>query len=164
MANDGRGGRVDRHPAELKQRALALAADYGPGRAARELNLSENTIRSWQQRASQKAHRELARRQLVVPIRKGTPWPERRNQLLGGLTELAEEATAAARLSVSQGRSKSANEFSSVAARAVDKVLLLGGQPTSRSESRSMNVRVDATEMQELQDEIAELERELADG
>jgi transposase-like protein len=159
-----RGGAKERHPRELKERALALAADFGVGRAARETGLSENTIKSWQQRASARAHRELTRQHLVMPVRAGQPWPERRKLLLGALAELAEESVAAARLSVSEGRSKAASEFSSVAARALDKAMLLGGEPTSRSESRSLSVHADVGDMQDLQDEIASLEKELEAG
>ena len=91
-------------------------------------------------------------------------WSERRAELLGALSELATESVQAARLAVSEGRSKAASEFSSVASRSLDKAILLGGDPTSRSESRSMSVHVDVEEMERLQEEIAELERELAGG
>jgi hypothetical protein len=162
MANDGRGGKVERHAPEVKARALELAADVGVDRASRELNLSANTIKSWQRRQAERALRELGRRQrLVAPVR-GVSWASRRNELLSALGDLATESVAAARLSVQEGRSKAASEYSSVAARCLDKCMLLGGDPTSRSESRSMNVRVDATEMQSLQDEIRELEAEVA--
>jgi hypothetical protein len=162
MANDGRGGPVTRHAPEVRARALALAADHGVGHAARELNLSENTIKSWQKRQAARSHRELTRAGLVMPVRRNVPWTSRRAELLGGLAELAEESVQAARLAVSEGRSKAASDFSSVASRALDKAALLGGDVTSRSESRSLAVRVDADETQKLLAEIRELEEELA--
>jgi hypothetical protein len=158
LMNDGRGGKVDRHPPELRARALELATDLGVDRASRELNLSPNTIKSWQRRASAKALRELSRRRLVLPVRSGVSWASRRNELLSALGELATESVAAARVSVSEGRSKAASEYSSVAARCLDKCMLLGGEATSRSESRSLSMRVDA---ESLADEIRELEAEL---
>jgi hypothetical protein len=79
-------------------------------------------------------------------------------ELLAALGELATESVAAARVSVSEGRSKAASEYSSVAARCLDKCMLLGGEATSRSESRSLSMRVDA---ESLADEIRELEAEL---
>jgi transposase-like protein len=162
MANDGKGGKVTPWPAEVKERALALAADHGVGRAARELNLSENTIKSWQKRQAARAHKELTRQGLVMPVRRNVPWASRRAELLAGLASLSEEAVAAARLAVSEGRSKAASDFSSVASRSLDKAALLGGDVTSRSESRSLSVRVDADEVQKLNDEIRELEEELS--
>jgi hypothetical protein len=143
---------------------LALAADLGVGRAARELNLSENTIKSWQKRQAARSHRELTRQGLVMPVRRNVPWVSRRAELLAGLASLAEESVAAARLAVQEGRSKAASEFSSVASRSLDKAALLGGDVTSRSESRSMSVHVDADGMQRLQAEIAALEEELGTG
>jgi hypothetical protein len=139
-----------------------MAADHGVGRAARELNLSENTIKSWQKRRAAASHRELTRQGLVMPVRKNVPWTSRRAELLAALAELAEESVAAARLAVSEGRSKAASEFSSVASRSLDKAALLGGDVTSRSESRSMSLHVDADELQKLQTEIRELEEELS--
>jgi hypothetical protein len=106
----------------------------------------------------------LARRHLMLPARRGVAWSERRAELLAELGELATESVAAARLSVSEGRSKAACEYSSVASRALDKAALLGGDVTSRSESRSMSVHVDADGMQRLQAEIAALEEELGTG
>jgi hypothetical protein len=164
MANDGKGGPVTRHAPEVRARALALAAEHGVGRAARELNLSENTIKSWQKRQAARSHRELTRQGLVMPVRRNVPWASRRAELLAGLASLAEESVAAARLAVQEGRSKAASEFSSVASRSLDKAALLGGDVTSRSESRSMSVHVDAYGMQRLQAEIAALEEELGTG
>jgi transposase-like protein len=158
------GGARKRHPPEFRARALEIAADHGPGAAARRLNLSENTVKTWMQRASARAHRELTRQGLVMPVRKGVPWSARRAELLAALSSLAEESVAAARLAVSEGRAKNASDFSSVASRALDKCMLIGGEPTSRSESRSLSMHVDAEETRKLQDEIRELEQELADG
>jgi hypothetical protein len=43
-------------------------------------------------------------------------------------------------------------------------VMLLGGEPTSRSESRSLSMHVDVEEMERLRSEIAALEKELGSG
>jgi hypothetical protein len=144
MANDGRGGRVTPHPPELRARALDLASEYGPNRAADMLDLSPNTLKSWMKRRAAKSHRELTRQGLVMPVRANVPWAARRNELLASLAELAEESVAAARLAVSEGRSKAASEFSSVASRSLDKAALLGGDVTSRSESRSLAMHLES--------------------
>jgi hypothetical protein len=83
-----------------------------------------------------------------MPVRRNVPWVSRRAELMAGLASLAEESVAGARLAVQEGRSKAASEFSSVASRSLDKAALLGGDVTSRSESRSMSVHVDADGMQ----------------
>jgi transposase-like protein len=166
------GGAKKRWAPEVKARALEIAADAGPGRASRELGISENTIKSWMTRESRKAHAELARANLVMPVRKGVPWPARRAELLGALAELAEESVGAARLAVSEGRSKAASEFAAVAAKALDKCLLLGGDPTSRSESRNLSLQVDSPGLQAVKAEgaaivaarEAQLEREPIEG
>jgi transposase-like protein len=155
------GGKQRRWPAEVRAAALELAANVGPQRAAREMDLSENTLKSWQQRAARRAHRELARADLVMPVRVRMSWVERRDRLLPALGELAEESIAAARLAVSEGRAKAASDFASVAARMVDRAAVLGGDVSSRSESRSLSVHVDAEKKRALQEEIDELEREL---
>jgi hypothetical protein len=138
------GGPKTPHPPELRARALDLAASIGPNQAADELGLSPDTIKSWQKRLAKKTHRELARQNLVMPVRAGLAWPERRKQLLGALAELAEESVAASRLAVSEGRSNAASEFANVASRALDKAQLLGGDPTSRSESRSLAMHLES--------------------
>jgi len=125
------------------------------------MDLSENTLKSWQQRAAKRAHRELARADLVMPVRVGMSWVERRDRLLPALGELAEESIAAARLAVSEGRAKAASDFASVAARMVDRAAVLGGDVSSSSESHSLSVHVDAEKKRALQEEIDELEREL---
>jgi hypothetical protein len=135
-----KGGAKVPHPPEVRARALALAANVGPNQAGDELGLSPETIKSWQKRLAAKTHRELARANLVMPVRRGLSWPARRTELLGALGELAEESVSAARLAVSEGRSKAASEFSSVASRALDKAALLGGDVTSRSESRNLSL------------------------
>jgi hypothetical protein len=134
------GGPKPAHPPELRARALALAADVGPSQAADELGLSPDTVKSWMKRQAAKTHRELARQHLVMPVRAGVPWPERRKELLGALVELSAESVAAARLAVQEGRSKAASEFANVASRAVSQMQLLGGEPTSRSESRNLSL------------------------
>jgi transposase-like protein len=148
MANDGRGGRAERHPPELRERALALAADFGAKRAGDMLDLSPNTIKSWMKRRAAASHRELKRQGLVMPVQVGTPWPDRRKLLLAALAELSEEAVQACRLAVSEGRSKAASEFSNVAARSLTQAQLLGGDPTSRSESRNLSWRGGLEEVQ----------------
>jgi hypothetical protein len=104
------------------------------------LELSVDTVKSWMKRQAARTHKELARANLVMPVRAGLSWPERRKQLLGSLAELAEESVAAARLAVSEGRSKAASEFSNVVARSLTQAQLLGGDPTSRSESRNLSL------------------------
>jgi hypothetical protein len=138
------GGAKVPWPREVPERALALAASVGPSAAADELDLSVDTVKSWMKRAAAKSHRELTRQNLVMPVRVGQPWPERRKQLLGAFAELAEESVAASRLAVSEGRSKAASEFANVASRALDKAQLLGGDPTSRSESRSLAMHLES--------------------
>jgi hypothetical protein len=159
------GGRKVPHPPEVRARALELAALHGPNQAADLLGLSPDTIKSWQKRLAKKTHRELARQNLVMPVRVGQPWPERRKQLLGALAELAEEGVAAARLAVSEGRSKAASEFASVAARALDKAALLGGDVTSRSESRNLSLHMQSEGLAAVQEEgrqiVAARERQL---
>jgi hypothetical protein len=135
---------VTPHPPELRERALQRAAVIGPNRAADELGLSPNTLKSWQKRESARAHRELARANLILPTRSGLAWPARRAELLGALSELAAEAVAASRLAVQENRAKCASDFAAVAARALDKAILLGGDPTSRSESRSLAMHLES--------------------
>jgi hypothetical protein len=168
MANDGRGGRVERHPPELRAEALELAARVGPNQAADMLDLSPNTIKSWMKRQSARTHRELSRQHLVMPVRAGQPWPERRKQLLAALAELAEESVSAARLAVSEGRSKASSEFANVASRAISQMQLLGGEPTSRSESRNLSLHMQSEGLESVQREgreiVARREAQLAEG
>jgi hypothetical protein len=164
------GGAKVPHPREVRARALELAAVVGPSQAADQLNLSVDTVKSWLKRQSARTHRELARQHLVMPVRAGQPWPERRKQLLGALAELAEESVSAARLAVREGRSKAASEFSNVAARSLTQAQLLGGDPTSRSESRSLAMHVQSEGLQAVKAEgaqivrAAQLERGEGDG
>jgi hypothetical protein len=92
------GGAKVPHPPEVRARALELAANVGPSAAADELNLSVDTVKSWQKRQAAKSHRELTRQGLVMPVRVGVPWSARRAALLGALAELAEESVAASRV------------------------------------------------------------------
>jgi hypothetical protein len=162
------GGRKVPHPPEVRARALELAAQVGPNQAGDMLGLSPDTIKSWQKRLAAKTHRELARADLVMPVRKGLGWPARRTELLGALGELAEESVAAARLAVSEGRSKAASEFSSVASRALDKAALLGGDVTSRSESRNLSLSMQSEGLAAVQAEgraiVEARERQLSEG
>jgi hypothetical protein len=151
------GGPKVPHPPELRARALELAAVVGPSRAADELNLSVDTVKSWMKRQSARTHRELARQHLVMPVRAGQPWPERRKQLLGALAELSEESVSAARLAVQEGRSKAASEFSNVAARSLTQAQLLGGDPTSRSESRNLSLHMQSEGLQAVKEEGARI-------
>jgi len=139
----------------VKAAALERAATVGPGRASRELNISENTIKSWMSRASRKAHAELARANLVMPVRVGLSWADRRDRILPALGELAEEAIAASRLAVQENRAKCASDFASVAARMLDKAALLGGEVTSRSESRNLSLHADSPGLQAVKAEGA---------
>jgi hypothetical protein len=117
---------------------------------------------------AKKTHRELARQNLTMPVRRGLPWLARRTELLGALGELAEESVAAARLAVQEGRSKAASEFSSVASRALDKAALLGGDVTSRSESRNLSLSMASEGLAAVQAEgraiVAARERQLEEG
>jgi hypothetical protein len=154
------GGAKKRWPADVKASCLERAAVVGPMRAADEAGVPVDTVKSWQTRESRKVHAELARADLVMPVRTGMTWAERRNRILPALGELAEESVAAARLAVAEGRAKCASDFSSTAARMIDKATLLGGDVTSRSESRSLQVRASAQAVEQ-EREIAELEREI---
>ena len=87
------GGARTPWPREVKERALERAAIVGPSQAADELDLPVDTIKSWQKRASAKAHRALARANLILPTRSGLSWPARRAELLGALAELASGTT-----------------------------------------------------------------------
>jgi hypothetical protein len=162
------GGAKVPHPPELRARALELAANVGPKQAADELDLSVDTVKSWMKRQSARTHRQLARQGLVMPVRAGQPWPERRKLLLASLAELAEEGVAASRLAVSEGRSKAASEFANVVSRAVSQMQLLGGEPTSRSESRSLALHVQSEGLEAVQREgraiVAAREAQLAEG
>jgi hypothetical protein len=129
-------------------------------RAGEEAGVPVDTIKSWQTREAAKAHRELARADLVMPVRQRMSWAERRNRLLPALGELAEESIAAARLAVQEGRPKAASDFASVAAPMVDRAATLGGDVTSRSERRSLSVRATAPDV-ERQRVIAQLESEI---
>jgi hypothetical protein len=162
------GGAKTPHPRKVRERALQRASVVGPSAAADELNLSVDTVKSWQKRESAKAHRELARANLVLPARSGLSWPERRKELLGALSELATEAVAASRLAVQENRAKCAADFAAVAARALDKAILLGGGVTSRSESRSLALHVAHEGLEEVQREgraiVQAREAQLAEG
>jgi hypothetical protein len=162
------GGAKVPHPPEARARALELAASVGPKQAADELDLSVDTVKSWMKRQAARTHRELARQNLVMPVRAGQPWPERRKQLLGALAELAEESVSAARLAVQEGRSKAASEFNNVAARSLTQAQLLGGEPTSRSESRSLALHMQSEGLEAVQREGRQIvqarERQLAAG
>jgi hypothetical protein len=138
------GGAKVPHSPEVRARAWELAAIHGPSRAADMLGLSTDTVKSWMKRQAARTHKELQRQNLVMPVRSGLSWPERRKRLLASLAELAEESVAAARLAVSEGRSKAASEFSNVVARSLTQAQLLGGDPTSRSESRSLALHMES--------------------
>jgi hypothetical protein len=78
--------------------------------------------------------------------------------------ELAAESVAASRLAVQENRSKCASDFANVASRMIDKCALLTGDPTSRSESRSMSVHANLDAVNSLQEQIVALEKELEAG
>jgi transposase-like protein len=78
------GGVKRRWNPAVKAAALELAANVGPHRASPELDMSENT-KSWMSREARKAHRELARADLVMPVRAGLSWADRRNRILPAL-------------------------------------------------------------------------------
>jgi hypothetical protein len=154
------GGAKVPHPPELRARALELASVVGPSQAGDELGLSPDTIKSWMKRRAARTHRELQRQHLVMPVNRGSPWPERRKQLLAELVELSLESVAATRLCVAEGRSKAAQEFSNVASRAVSQIQLLGGEPTSRSESRNLSLSMQSEGLQAVKEEGARIVRE----
>jgi transposase-like protein len=170
--NDGRGGKITPWPKEVRVEALKRCAEVGPGQTSREMNISENTLKSWMKRASAKAHAELARADVVMPARKGVSWRARREVLLASMGELVEESVAAARLCTQQGRSKCASDFANVASRMIDKCALLGGDVTSRSESRSLALHMEGEGLRSVQEEgrrivearEAQLERGDGDG
>jgi hypothetical protein len=140
------GGAKVPHPPAVRAEALELAARIGPSQAADQLDLSVDTVKSWMKRENEKALRELQRRGFDLPATRGTPWTVRRGELLLQLADLAQESAAACREAVREGRSKAAQEFSSVLVRAVDRAELLGGLPTSRSESRSLALHLQSEE------------------
>jgi len=154
------GGAKKRWPTEVRTSALERAAVVGPSRAADELGVPLETVKSWMQRESKRAHAELARADLVLPVRVGMSWAERRARLLPMIGELCEESVAAARLAVQEGRSRAAADFALVASRMADRAAVLSGDVTSRSESRSLQVRAQTKDV-ELEREIAELTEEV---
>jgi hypothetical protein len=162
------GGAKVPHPPEVRAKALELAAQVGPSQAADELGLSPDTIKSWMKRRAARTHKELQRAGLVMPVKVGQPWPERRKELLANLVELAAESTNAARLAVQEGRSKAASEFANVVGRAVSQMQLLGGEPTSRSESRSLALHMQGEGLRSVQAEgraiVEARERQLSEG
>jgi hypothetical protein len=168
MGNDGRGGKVTPWPAEVRIAALERCAVVGPGQTSREMNIPENTLKSWMKRASAKAHAELARADVVMPARKGVSWRARREALLASMGELVEESIAASRLAVQENRSKCASDFANVASRMIDKCALLGGDVTSRSESRSLASHMGGEGLRAVQEEgraiVQARERQLEQG
>jgi hypothetical protein len=103
-----------------------------------------------------------------MPARKGVSWRARREVLLASMGELVEEAVAASRLAVQENRAKCASDFANVASRMIDKCALLGGDVTSRSESRSLALHMESEGLRAVQEEgrriVESRERQLERG
>jgi len=161
------GGFLPAWPAEVRERALKRAAESGVKAAARQferdgLNVSINTIRSWMRREGAKANRALELAGHVPPellTDRVMGWHERRAALLPELGIAAASALEATKTAVKQGRSTDARNFATVTGILVDKLNILGGAATSRSDSMIMHVDVEQTRA--LQQKIQALEKEL---
>jgi len=64
------GGRKDAHSAEVRRRALGLAASRGAEAAARATGVPAGTIRSWVRRAAKKAEREQASDGVIARLKR----------------------------------------------------------------------------------------------
>lgn len=132
-----------------KADALALADEVGAEEAARRLGVPAGSIRRWR-------HEGLTGTD-VEPSDPSLPWPARREQMIPRLAAAAEEALAAARQAVAGGKLRDARDAFVGLGIVLDKLQLLSGLATSRSEA--LVARVDADPA--VRAEIAQLRAEL---
>jgi hypothetical protein len=123
-------------PDEVKQTALDIAARESFVAAEAATGVPAATVRSWAHRATTSAGLALPRDGRGVAV----PWRERRPVLLDAFGEACSEALQASRKAVKRGNARDAKDLMITSAIAAEKGLLLSGEATTRSESRSAAV------------------------
>jgi len=144
-------------PPEVKARALAIYAEEGGPAASEATGVPCGTIWNW-------VHREIARVPAVLvaaddPARRNLrPWREHRDAFCAALMEAVSETLVQTRVAVAEGRLRDARDGWVGVGIGVDKLQLLSGEATARSEQYRWTAEHN---VEAIQAEIVELEREL---
>jgi transposase-like protein len=150
-----------RWPADVKARAVALCGEKGAKFAAEELGVPQGTIRSWVHRSVADATAATSFAPAVrsaVSLDRAQPWPARRGAVVRELSEALGEVIDKSREAVRDGRLRDARDGFTSTGILVDKLQLLSGDATSRTEQHRLSSPADRVFVE---NEIRELEAEL---
>lgn len=131
--------------------AIALAARIGPAKASRELGINRSTLRTWIERTSSAVEAATAVLERVAErapepveaevVERRRPWVERAPAFAADLADGVTEALAATRRAIVDGKSRDARDLGVTFGVLYDKLALLEGHPTRRTESTSTEQR-----------------------
>jgi transposase-like protein len=147
-------------PPEVKARAVALCGEKGAKFASEETGVPAATVRSWVHRsvADATAASAYLPARSEVSMERAQPWPARRSAVVRDLSEALGEVIDKSRDAVGAGRLRDARDgFTSVGI-LIDKLQLLSGDATARTESHRLSSPADRVLIEA---EIVELEQEL---
>lgn len=142
-------------PREVKARAIAICGERGAKAASEETGVPPNTLRSWIRRESIAFPLAPRVETVIAEIDGHRPWPLRRDAVVAELAKLCEETVQATFAAVRAGNLREAQAGWVSIGIAIDKLQLLSGEATSRSQSQSLVLTANTAR------EIAELEAEL---
>lgn len=144
-----------------KAEAVALAEQVGPTAAARQLGIAPGTVKRWVAPSGVlDTHGRPDPLAGLLHRPAGMRWADDVPLLMDRLAEVAGRAVDACGGAIDAGRGRDAQAFATTAAIAVDKLQLLAGRATSRSESATLHVR--AEHDGRLAEQVAQLRAELA--
>lgn len=143
--------------------AVELAAKVGAAEAARRLGLPPANIRQWTKRMGDATASAVARfAPGIVTSTPGNRWVDRRPVVADAAAMAADEALTALRSAIVKGDDRAAKNYSVTFGVLVDKVQLITGAATTRTESATVSVTYRASgDPAEMQQRIAELRAEL---
>lgn len=152
--------------AATRAEAVELARRVGPAEAARRLGHKAATISKWMQRAagSEGASAAIERISPDLVLAPGNRWQERRPLLIDNMTMAADEALAAVRAALVDNDSRKARDHAVTLGILIDKLQLLSGAPTQRTETASMMLLQVNRSGPQVTARIAELRAELGIG
>lgn len=120
--------------AQDRQRAIELAQEVGKTEAARQLGMPAGTIASWLHRAGIGVAPEMTERMALATAVRQVTMAERKAVLAERLATLAEKATASLAAKI-EADEVSARDLVSAMTAAIDRLQLLTGEATARTET-----------------------------
>ncbi len=120
--------------AQDRQRAIELAREVGKTEAARQLGMPAGTIASWLHRAGIGVAPEMTERMALATAVRQVTMAERKAVLAERLATLAEKATASLAAKI-EADEVSARDLVSAMTAAIDRLQLLTGEATARTET-----------------------------